>query len=458
MKKDLARGQVIERGDPAFDEALFGTSFSAEDTGRRPDVIVQANDAAEVVAAIARANRENLRVSTCSGGHSWSQNHIRGRGMLIDLSRLKAIAIDAPNRTAMIGPGCLSGDLNLALVPHGLFFPVAHAYTVGMGGFLLQGGFGWNSRDIGIACQSVTAIDAVLADGRTVHASECEHPELLWAARGGGAGFPGIVTRFHLALHDRPRFTGLKVQVFRMRHLEEVVRWAHAVGPSVSPKVEFQMVFNQKAFGIFAHGIEVISPVLTDSRRAARAATAFIDESPIRRLASFTLPIIPMKPNTVMKAAEKVIFLPGMRWHTDNMWLDGPVEPALPGLRRMADTQPAPPAHALWMNWNPRDAARPDMAFSLEAPTYLALYGGFPGASPRTSADSWATDNARALEPYSRGVQLADENLARRPARFLAPANLARLDAIVERYDPSGRFYSFGHLAAAHAHGTIDAL
>jgi hypothetical protein len=439
VKRAGSRGVSIARGAPDFDATLLGTSFNAQDPGRRPDLIVQANDTHEVIAAVNRAREEDLTIGICSGGHSWAQNHIRDGGMLLDLSRLNSIAINEADATATIGPGCLAGELNAALAKCQLFFPVAHAYTVGMGGFLLQGGFGWNSRAIGMACQNVVGIDVVLADGSLVHANETQNPELLWAARGAGPGFFGVVVRFHLKLHRRPKFIGMKMQVFRMRHLEEVMAWADRVGPQVSPSVEFQMLFNRRAAGIFAHGIEVLAPVLAESWREARDAVAFIDKGSLRKKASLTLPLLPMSLNMMMQTGEKTLFLPNTRWTADSMWMNDPIDPLLPALRQIADSQPAAPSHALWLNWNP-PASRPDMAFSLEARTYLALYGGLRGKAATPADESWATDHMRALEAQSVGIQLADENLGRRPMPFMAPANLARLDALRAKFDPDGRF------------------
>jgi FAD/FMN-containing dehydrogenase len=440
MRRPAGRGITLERGAPGFDAALLGTSFNARDPGRRPDVVVQANDVFDVVAAVERARRENLKIGVCSGGHSWAQNHIRDGGLMIDLSRLNGIEIDAERRTAMVGPGCLSGELDAAAARAGLFFPVAHAYTVGLGGFLLQGGFGWNSRVLGLACESVVGLDVVLADGRLVHASERENADLLWAARGAGPGFFGVVVRFHLRLHARPRFIGLKLQVFRMEHLEAVFDWADTVGPRVSPAVEFQMVLNRKALGIFAPGIEVLAPVMADSRKAAREAVAFIAEGPLRRKASLTLPLASMSLSTMMKTGERTLFLPNTRWSADNMWMDGPIGPLLPDLRRIADSQPPAPSHVLWLNWNP-PPSRPDMAFSMEARTYLALYCGLRRDGGEARWETWAADAMRAMAGHSAGIQLADENLARRPARFMADANLARLDQIRAARDPEGRFH-----------------
>jgi predicted amidohydrolase len=122
--------------------------------------------------------------------------------------------------------------------------------------------------------------------------------------------------------------------------------------------------------------------------------------------------------------------------------MDCPIEPLLPGLRVIADSQPPAPSHVLWLNWN-APASRADMAFSIEARTYLALYGGVRSAADEAAHRDWATGHMAALAPWSRGIQLADENLARRPARFVSEANLARLDAARAVYDPDGRFWAW---------------
>ena len=440
MQQTHNLGVTLRRGDAGFEQAVLGTSFTVRDPGRRPEMVVQANNADEVVSAVRQAARAGMHIGMCSGGHSWAQNHIRDGGLMLDLSRLKSIEVDPTKMTAIIGPGVLAGELNLALVPHKLFFPTAHAWTVGMGGFLLQGGFGWNSRNVGVGCENVIGVDVVLADGTLVHANETDHADLYWAARGAGPGFFGVVVCFHLKLHPRPNFIGMKLQVFRIKHLEEVLAWADRVGPSVSPKVEFQIVMNPKATLINAHGMEVVAPVMADSWNEAREMVAFMANSPVRSKASFTLPLLPMSLNFMMNAGEKTLFLSNTRWSADNMWMDTPINPLLPAIRSIADTQPPHPSHVLWLNWN-GPVQRPDMAFSQEHRTYLALYCGLGKGVDEAKHVNWATDHMKALEPWSRGIQLADENLARRPSKFVSDANMVRLDQARAKYDPQGRFH-----------------
>lgn len=442
MKRPKGAGRTIERGGRGFDAAVLGTSFSGRDPGVRPEVLVQANNVFDVLQAVRRARRDNLKIAVCSGGHSWAQNHLRDGGLLIDMSRLNAVDVDAERRVAIAGPGCWAVDLDLKLKRHGLFFPVAHAVDVGLGGFLLQGGFGWNGRNLGLACESVVGIDVVTADGQLIHASPDEHPDLFWAARGSGPGFFGVVVRFHLKVHPRPRTAAIAIQVFRMKHLEEVFLWADEIGPEVPRSVEFQLLLSRNSPGIFAPGIEIIAPVMTDSWRQAREDVSFLTRGPLRPRASFTTPLLPMSPSLLSRVAARRIFPPAMRWSVDNMWSDAPMAQLLPGLRRIAETLPPMPSHVLMLSWHP-PAHRPDMAFSMEGRNYLALYGEWKDPADDAKYGGWAAGHMRDLAPFGKGIQLADENLAQRPARFMSDAHLARLDAIRATYDPERRFFEW---------------
>jgi len=437
-------GRRFERGAQGYEAALLGTSFNARDPGRRPAVLVQANTVEDVIAAVSEAAARGIRISLCSGGHSWAQNHFRDESLLIDLSRLNSIEIDRQAMTARIGPGVEGAELNRRLARQGLFFPTPHAPDVGMGGFLLQGGFGWGSRHFGMACENVIALDVVLADGSLVRADARHHPDLFWAARGAGPGFFGVVVGFHLQLHPRPRAIGIASQVFGIEHLDAVFTWLDAVGPGVSRKVELQALMTPRPMGLRRAGIEVLAPVLADSWAEAREAVRFLRTGPLRTKASYTLPLLPLPLDWMQKSAGRIHFPDGMRWCVDNMWSDAPIEALLPGIRAIAADMPPAPSHVLWLDWR-APGNRPDMAFSLEGQRYLALYGEWRDpADDRRHAD-WATRHMQAMAPLGLGSQLADENLARRPTRFMAQANFERLAQIRASYDPHRRFCSWMH-------------
>lgn len=439
MKRPKGKGRIWRRGEQGFDKAVLGTSFNARDSGARPDLLVEANSAEDVQWALAQARETGWKVSIVSGGHSWAQNHLREGGLLLSMARINQIEIDDAASVAKVGPGCWGLDLDRALRKHKLFFPIAHAPDVALGGFLLQGGFGWGSRELGLATQSVIGIDLVLADGSVIHASESENADIFWAARGSGPGFFAVVLCYHLRLHPRPKFTGMKVQVFQQEHLEEVFRWADDVGASVARSVEFQMLITPKAMGIFKPGIEVFAPVLANSWKEAREAVRFINDSPIRKRASFTTPLIPSSTSILSQTANITHFPPDVRWCADNIWTDAPIDDLLPGLNAIADTMPPAPSHALWLNWHP-PKERPDMAFSLEANRYLAAYGEWKHAADDRRYENWATECMTAMQDHAVGIQLADENLGKRPARFMKDENLVRLDSLRAKYDPTGLF------------------
>ena len=172
-----------------------------------------------------------MRIGVRSGGHSWAGNHVRDGGLLLDVSGLDEVSVDAEAMTAAVGPGCRGNDLLEALAAHDLFFPAGHCPGVALGGYLLQGGFGWNGRVHGPACMSVEAIDVVTADGELVRADEDQNADLLWAARGAGPGFFAAVTRFHVRLYRRPKVIANGVYLYPVELLEEVFPWAHAIGP-----------------------------------------------------------------------------------------------------------------------------------------------------------------------------------------------------------------------------------
>ncbi len=435
----VLRGRAFPRGTPEYEPARRATMWNARLPDRYPDLIVQARDVHDVVAAVRLAKREGLRVGVRSGGHSWSGNHVRDGGLLLDVSALKEVTIDESAMLATTGPGRAGHELAGLLARRGLFFPTGHCKGVCVGGYLLQGGFGWHSRALGPACMSVVGLDLVTADGDIVHASPEVNADLYWAARGAGPGFFCVVTRFHLRVYPRPRVIGFALQSFPIHHLEELFRWASAVGREVPASVELQLLVSRKAFGVCGPGVEVVAPVFADSHREALRAVELVNQSPLRKRASLRVPYLPA-PLSLLYRATMTHYPDDHRYAVDNMWTHAPIDALLPGLKRIAETLPPAPSHFLWLNWAP-PPDRPDMAFSMEDDVYLALYGVWKDARDDARYATWAEDRMREMHPFATGCQLADENLGRRPARFMKGERLVRLDEIRSQRDPSSRFH-----------------
>ncbi|HMQ46242.1 MAG TPA: FAD-binding oxidoreductase [Saprospiraceae bacterium] len=435
------KGRIIRQGEKAFDKAVLATSFNRIDPGSRPALLAEPLNVEDIITLLKYAQSRNLKISVCSGGHSWSQNHIREGSLLIDLCHFKQYAIDKENMQATAGPAVGGSVLLMALWKQGLFFPAGHCKGVCIGGYLLQGGFGWNSRRLGMACESVLGLDIVTADGHLVHASETENTDLWWAARGAGAGFFGIVVRFHLRIYPKPKFSGNLMHVFSFEHLEEVLRWAYTQGPKIPETVEFQMLMSRKTVRILGPGIEAVAPIFAETKAELEEARAFMEDSPIKHLASFRTPYL--RSGMRLKYNFAMTHYPNKHgWGVDNMWTGASVEELIPFFKGMVATLPPPPAHILWLNWYPPQR-RTDMAFSMEDNIYIALYGAWKSPKDTPLYGHWASDWMKKMAHLESGIQLADEGLHKRTSHFVKPVVLQQLQAIRQKRDAEGRFFEW---------------
>jgi FAD/FMN-containing dehydrogenase len=440
---ELPDGRSFDQGDDGYEAARRATVWNARLPDRFPDVIAQATSVADVQVALRWATAQGVRVGVRSGGHSWAANHVRDGGLLLDVSRLNHVEVDVERHRALVGPGTKGNELCAQLGAQDLFFPAGHCKGVAVGGYLLQGGYGWNSRVLGPACESVIGIDVVTAEGEALYADEHENSELYWAARGAGPGFFSVVTRYHLKLYDKPAVCGSSLYLYPIELIDEVYSWAQRIGPEVDRRVEMQLVMAQgfAPLGVDHQGIAIVSPVFADTEAEAEAALAILETCPVRDQALAAVPYVPTELadwyDVIMEA-----YPDGHRYATDNMWTSASIDDLLPGIHRIAETQPPSPSHFLWLNWGP-SPERQDMAYSLEAEIYLALYGVWADAADDDRYADWPRSNMASMAHFATGIQLADENLGQRPARFATDDAMARLDAARASYDPNGRFHEW---------------
>jgi FAD/FMN-containing dehydrogenase len=343
--------------------------------------------------------------------------------------------------TATAGPGVGGSVLMLELFKHNLFFPAGHCKGVCIGGYLLQGGYGWNGRKTGMACEHVFGIDMVTADGEYIHASETENSDLFWAARGSGGGFFGVVVRFHLKLSVLPKYRAIIVHDFLMKHLEDVYHWAYEVGPTIPKAVEFQMLMSNNMLNLLGPGIEAVAPIFADTKDEYEEAMAFMKNSPIKKKALIATPAFNPGIDTLYKTVMSH-YPENHYWGVDNMWTHSPIEALIPFIKEIAQTLPPAPAHFLWLNWHPGNI-KTDMVYSNEDAIYLALYGNWKNAEDTEKYGDWAANLMKKMSHLSTGIQLADEGLHKRTAPFLSDANLKKIQEIRADRDPNGLFHEW---------------
>ena len=185
------QGQLVLPSDANYPTAKL--VYTAQFDGINPQAIAYCSSVADVALCLGFAQDNALPFAARSGGHS-AGGYSMSPGLVIDVSGLNSVALSSG--TATIGPGAELVDITNTLAPAGLAISGGYCPTVAAGGFLQGGGIGLFTRSIGIACDTVTSAQVVLADGRVVTASPQQHSDLYWALRGGGGGNFGIVTSY----------------------------------------------------------------------------------------------------------------------------------------------------------------------------------------------------------------------------------------------------------------------
>ncbi len=191
------RGELLTPESSGFDAARAIWNAMID---RRPALIARCAGADDVVACVRFARQHDLLVAVRGGGHNIAGNAVCDGGLMIDLSRMKAVHVDAAKKTVRVEGGATLGDLDQATQEHGLATPTGINSTTGVAGLTLGGGFGWLSRKYGLSIDNLLSASVVTAAGEKLTVSERENPDLFWALRGGGGNF-GVVVEFEVKLH-----------------------------------------------------------------------------------------------------------------------------------------------------------------------------------------------------------------------------------------------------------------
>lgn len=185
-------GRVVFFGEPGYHNARmdFNRRFS-----KYPLVIVFCHEIRDVVNAIHWARQHGIPIRIRSGRHSFEAFSLVDGGIIIDVSGLNKLRMEAKN-IATIGAGIRLLPLYQRLWDEGLTVPGGTCPTVGLAGLSLGGGFGMLTRLLGMLCDNLVSLEMVTADGEIITSDGCHNPDLFWASRGGGGGNFGVVTSF----------------------------------------------------------------------------------------------------------------------------------------------------------------------------------------------------------------------------------------------------------------------
>src|SRR3954468_7969533 len=196
--RDELEGEVVAPEDSGYDEARQ-VFFKGID--RRPAAVARVESAEDVARVVRAASEGGLELAVRSGGHSRAGYGTSEGGIVIDLSGLKSLDIDADAKTAWVGTGIRAGEYTTATGEAGLVTGLGDSGSVGLGGIPLAGGSGFLVRKNGLTVDDLLAAELVTADGEVIEVSEDAEPDLFWAIRGGESNF-GVAPRFKLRLHE----------------------------------------------------------------------------------------------------------------------------------------------------------------------------------------------------------------------------------------------------------------
>jgi FAD/FMN-containing dehydrogenase len=194
---DSLSGTVLLSGHPAYDNVRKIWNGMHD---KRPALIARCVNSSDISKAVTFARERQLLVAVRGGGHSWPGLSVCDGGIMVDLSLMNTVTVDAAARRAHAGGGALLNALDTAARQHGLITTAGVVSHTGIGGFTLGGGFGRLNRKFGLAIDNLRSAEIITAHGAIRTVSEDQDPDLFWAIRGGGGNF-GVVSQFEYELH-----------------------------------------------------------------------------------------------------------------------------------------------------------------------------------------------------------------------------------------------------------------
>lgn len=452
---DLRRrtsGTVTHRDDASYEELRQALVWNGLKPARLPEIIVQVADEQDVVEAVRFARSAGVKVAVRGGGHNWVGFSQRDRSLLLDLSALTAVSIDVESRSARVGPGIRSQELSGLLSAEGLAFPVGHCATVPMSGFLLNGGLGWNSNAWRPGCFNVSGARVVTADGTVVVADEEHDRDLLWAVRGAGPGFFGVITEYTLRLHPEPRAITSNTYYYPMSSVDRLAEWFEDAVTRLPEVVEVS-IFMQPAPPQLAEAAGadngyvcmLSATAFVDSLDEARAVMSVLDESPVLD-ECLQVDRDQATPIDTLLLPSLAAWPVGLRYLADTAWSDSPAEV----VRRSRDHYLRAPSRqsfaTTWFSTGPQGIAsqHPDAAFSVTGRTLTLSYAAWAAQEQDAANHAWHRALVDDLHEVTTGHYIGEVDIVHYPARHersFKPEHWKRLHELRQQYDPTNLFH-----------------
>jgi FAD/FMN-containing dehydrogenase len=435
------RGRMIGSDDSDYDTArkLYNAMID-----KRPRLIAQCVDVADVIAAVNVARDAGLDVAVRCGAHNGPGLGSVDDGLVIDLSALRGVIVDPDARIAQVLGGTLLGEVDHATQPFGLAAPFGIISTTGVGGLTLGGGVGNMTRKHGLSIDNLVEADVVLADGSFVTANKKQHPDLFWALRGGGGNF-GVVTRFAFTLSPVPTVVAGPT-LFPLERSAEILSWYREFIPNAPEELNgffaFLTVPPAPPFPEELHLQKMCGVVWCWAGAPEEADSALAE---VRELQPVLDGIQPMPP-AVLNSAFDALYPHGDQWYWRADVVTEIPDEAVAEHVRFGESLPT------WkstMHLYPIDGAAARVGADETAWTQRdggwvqVMVGVDPEPANRDLVRDWCVSYWDALHPYSAGggyVNMMMEEGDDR-VRTTYGANYDRLAQVKAEYDPGNLFH-----------------
>lgn len=440
--RESLRGRVIQPGDPNYDDArkIYNAMID-----KRPMLIAQCANAADVISAVNFGRDNGLLIAVRGGGHNGPGLGSCDDGLVIDLSRMKGVHVDADQGTVRVEPGCTQGDMDHATHAFGLAVPAGIVSTTGVGGLTLGGGHGYLTRKHGLTIDNLISADVVLADGSFVTASATQNQDLFWALRGGGGNF-GVVTSFNFQAHPVTNVFGGPI-FWDVKHARQVMQlyreFLPIAPPELSPFFGLKTVPSTAPFPeeIWGRKICALISCYNGPEEKAKALLHTIRNDLPKPLFEH----MGTMPFPVLQSLFDPLLPPGYQWY----W-KGDYVKTLPDAAIDAHLEHAAkaPSELSLMHLYPIDGAvhavgRNNTAWNCRNATWSMVIAGIdPDPANAEAIKTWARSYWEAVHPFSMGGAYINFMMEEGEERVQATYgdNYNRLVEIKTAYDPTNLF------------------
>ena len=449
------RGELIGPGHGAYDAARRVWNGMID---KRPAVIARCTGVADVVSTVNFARENDLLVAVRGGGHNVAGNAVCDDGIVVDLSQLQGVRVDAASRTARAQPGLTWGLFDRETRAFGLATTGGLVSTTGIAGLTLGGGLGWLARKHGTTCDNLVSADVVTADGDIVTASADENADLFWGLRGGGGNF-GVVTSFEYRLHPVGP-TVLAGAVFHPgERAPEVLRFFREFVASAPDELTVLAVLLTAPEAPFlppdAYGKLAVALALCYAGDMDEGGKAL---QPLRSFGTPLADVVSPMPYTALQGMFDASYPPGVHNYWKSNYLAQLSDAAIDTVVTHALRMPSPLSTLYFEHLGGaiRRVGEDDAAFGhREAAFDFNILAEWTDPVESDANIAWTRDFWTAMQPFSTGGvyvnNLGVEGEDRVRAAY-GPAKYERLVALKDKYDP-GNLFRLNQNIRPGAHG-----